>query len=978
MPERNLVTRRLRKFFVLALAASTVVSMQFGCSKLRNGIANPDLLANRESVSDYILDPNQDFNRNQTPSDLATPNFANQSPKPVSQTERFASDSILQQMPAFKEEASMMAEAVEEPLQMPAELKFPSQRPIELVQSRTQSQDRAKLVGIENGQTNPANPMRKAGSEFALAPAPSLRDVAGLALAPAPSLSSAGTWIPGLPIEEPAIDQSSNAKPPAPSFRLAGKPPAPSFKLTPKAPAPSIESNAVRIASSYDSVPAPIQLTSTDNDIGIASPLESSNFEPQPNTLQPNRLVPNDNEFLIGTDEVEKPAVSTLVPPSALVSQPLSPILFDAQTRAVQVDNLEKANSLRRNEKWSHEKPVEIIDRAPAQSMAVWNQAEIESGPVRLNPESDLKIEADRIAKTNFSKVNFEACPSCRSMECDGTCHRRTRRSELDQPKPMLAADPVVIVATTSPNTIPPFADPPENDIDQNPIVEENSYEDIDDDEWLAMFGSIPNQEEMAKPCPECKSDACAKGCEEQFGGNFEPRQVELPQLELPQVELPQVDVANQFVPADNGFVPQTNQVENQSAVVAPWSEPFKPSYPEVDSNEFQADSAMPQPDVAPEPEPQTDIERLVVPNLELPNIQIPNLEIPQDLTPNQMPEFNPSDSIPPLEMTLVPEKPEPVSNLVAPVGYNAPTAITYLPAPTIPLAVVGVQPTPVNAEPAATAQPFELPKLEFTHAQPEEEKTQPEVRVEIVDNTVPWTVKLEETIKTVRDQLSNETDLNTRNGLEVNLRLLEVLERQMQGIEKREKQNMLTDVEKQYWQHQLNAVTLMLDASQREQGPARNIAAIDTLGHLRKAVERLESLANLVVSNPAFCTEISGFGQFKAFPSSNFKPRQRMLIYCEVENYMSNETIVDRSTKVHTKLHGSLAIYDQSGQAVQQSEYPIVDDVARKRRRDFYMYFPLQLNDLPAGQYNLVLTVEDLNGNKSASTEPAMAFTVR
>ena len=102
------------------------------------------------------------------------------------------------------------------------------------------------------------------------------------------------------------------------------------------------------------------------------------------------------------------------------------------------------------------------------------------------------------------------------------------------------------------------------------------------------------------------------------------------------------------------------------------------------------------------------------------------------------------------------------------------------------------------------------------------------------------------------------------------------------------------------------------------------------------------------------------------------------MLIYCEVENYMSNETIVDRSSGVHTKLRGSLAIYDQSGQAVQQSQYPIVDDVARKRRRDFYMYFPLQLNDLPAGQYNLVLTVEDLNGNKSASTEPAMTFTVR
>jgi hypothetical protein len=237
--------------------------------------------------------------------------------------------------------------------------------------------------------------------------------------------------------------------------------------------------------------------------------------------------------------------------------------------------------------------------------------------------------------------------------------------------------------------------------------------------------------------------------------------------------------------------------------------------------------------------------------------------------------------------------------------------------------------------------------------------------------------VKLSETIQNVASQLADENEPLARNGLEVNLRLLEVLQRQMADVEVRK--DSLSNEEKQYWQHQLDAITVMLRSTDDENSHRkRHSTAIKTLDHLRKAVERLESIADLRVSNGEFCTEVSGFGRFKSFPTARFTSNQRMLVYCEIENYSSLEQQVNLQSEVRTRLQGSYVIYDQQGRAVQQAEYPIVEDIARKRRRDFYMHFPIQLDNLPSGQYKLELLIEDLNGNKTGSIEPELEFQVK
>ena len=191
-----------------------------------------------------------------------------------------------------------------------------------------------------------------------------------------------------------------------------------------------------------------------------------------------------------------------------------------------------------------------------------------------------------------------------------------------------------------------------------------------------------------------------------------------------------------------------------------------------------------------------------------------------------------------------------------------------------------------------------------------------------------------------------------------------------------------LNENESQYWQHQLEAITAMLGspagANQAVTDYHRHQTAHKTLEHLRNAVSQLESIASLKVNSGQFCTEITGFGQFRTFASNAFSAGQRMLVYCEVENYKTVEHESGTGGDFRTRLKGSFAIYDANGHVVQQAEYPTVDDVARKRRRDFYMYLPVTLGDLPSGQYVLHALVEDVYGNKTASLDPPLQFTVK
>ncbi len=245
--------------------------------------------------------------------------------------------------------------------------------------------------------------------------------------------------------------------------------------------------------------------------------------------------------------------------------------------------------------------------------------------------------------------------------------------------------------------------------------------------------------------------------------------------------------------------------------------------------------------------------------------------------------------------------------------------------------------------------------------------------------NTVTWQTRLDQAIHLVEKQIDASSDAEAQSGLEINLRLLQVLRRQMGNVAQSE--TRLDDNEQQFWNHQLDAITSMLNSDSTNSDVSdllRHQTAHETLDHLRQAVEQLESIANLKIAGGQLCTEISGFGQYKVFPSNELKSDQRMLVYCEVENYSSTKYDSATGTSFRTKLRGSFAVYDEWGKAVQQAEFPIVEDVARKRRRDFYMYLPVTLNKLEAGNYRLHVLVEDIYANKTATLATPIDFVIR
>jgi hypothetical protein len=274
-----------------------------------------------------------------------------------------------------------------------------------------------------------------------------------------------------------------------------------------------------------------------------------------------------------------------------------------------------------------------------------------------------------------------------------------------------------------------------------------------------------------------------------------------------------------------------------------------------------------------------------------------------------------------------------------------------------------------------------EVPEEEFVKASTQTDVPPVGVEAVLKLNEVTWRSRLQQTILLVKNQLEEDIDSQTRTSLEINLRLLDVLSRQMGDIA--EEQRSFTQSENYFWQHQLEAITSMLQTPELADVKAYDLmkhhTAHDTLVHLRQAIAELESLANLKIESGAFCTEVSGYGQFKTFASDIFKSGQKVLVYCEVENYNSLQQASDTDSEstFHTRLRGSYAIYDSAGHAVQQAEFPVMEDIARRRRRDFYMHLPITIGDLSNGDYELHLLVEDLGGNKTASLTPPLRLTI-
>lgn len=133
-----------------------------------------------------------------------------------------------------------------------------------------------------------------------------------------------------------------------------------------------------------------------------------------------------------------------------------------------------------------------------------------------------------------------------------------------------------------------------------------------------------------------------------------------------------------------------------------------------------------------------------------------------------------------------------------------------------------------------------------------------------------------------------------------------------------------------------------------------------------RIAMSHLGAVSNLEVKNAAFCSHVDGFGSITKIPTIQFRPNQELLLYCEVENFVSEQ----KKDGYETKLRGNYEIVDANQTRIADFILPEEVDMCKNPRRDYFFVYRIYMpQNIAPGRYQLRLTIEDMKGNKFGQT---------
>jgi hypothetical protein len=165
---------------------------------------------------------------------------------------------------------------------------------------------------------------------------------------------------------------------------------------------------------------------------------------------------------------------------------------------------------------------------------------------------------------------------------------------------------------------------------------------------------------------------------------------------------------------------------------------------------------------------------------------------------------------------------------------------------------------------------------------------------------------------------------------------------------------NGVSLAEQEFWSKELAGLANLLDQRDDRDQPQR---IAEAARQLQQAVTRLNQSSPLAIHNLAFCTEVNSFGVYKPTPAQSFKPGQQLLLYAEIDNFVSEET----EKGYRTSLGSRYEILDGQGNRVAGEDFGQTDELCRNARRDFFVRYFLKLpKSLKAGQYTLQLMIED------------------
>ncbi len=230
------------------------------------------------------------------------------------------------------------------------------------------------------------------------------------------------------------------------------------------------------------------------------------------------------------------------------------------------------------------------------------------------------------------------------------------------------------------------------------------------------------------------------------------------------------------------------------------------------------------------------------------------------------------------------------------------------------------------------------------------------------------WQAHLRRAIQALETQLHGPPSTPDEIAKHAQLRMLYVLAGRREDAVK--PIPSIPAAHQEFWSKQLYGLATWLDADSTAD-PARRTA--ETKRILQEALIRLGESAPLVVRNLAFCTEVQSYGCTKPFKSYKFAPGQEVLLYAEVENFISEPT----AKGFHTSLRSSYQIFDSRGQRVADHRFATTEEHCQNARRDFFIGYRLRLpSRIYPGKHTLQLTIEDLKDHKVGQS--SIDFTIR
>jgi hypothetical protein len=169
-----------------------------------------------------------------------------------------------------------------------------------------------------------------------------------------------------------------------------------------------------------------------------------------------------------------------------------------------------------------------------------------------------------------------------------------------------------------------------------------------------------------------------------------------------------------------------------------------------------------------------------------------------------------------------------------------------------------------------------------------------------------------------------------------------------------------MTDREQEFLRHYLLGMWSMVDTSGHPVAARRWSAA---LPEIRQATQQLSSAAEaLDVRSLAFCREIQSYGQTTKFDSNRFEPGQKVILYCEIDNFVAAKT----QAGFETHLQGSYEVFDSKGNKVAGQVLPADQQVCANYLRDYFIAYQMSLpSGLEPGTYRMQLTMECMKGEK-------------